>query len=117
MTTVRKLWIGIGVLALLSPLGVVLPRLLGAGGAWGEWSAEEIEKISGFIPAGMKRLSELWKAPLPDYSVPGQGKGPLEESLGYILTGIIGIAFTAGVMFLLAKALARRDRSDRSDER
>ncbi|MHB8846596.1 MAG: PDGLE domain-containing protein [Nitrospirota bacterium] len=110
--TARKLWIGIGILALLSPLGVLLPRWLGAGGAWGEWSAEEIERISGFVPAGMKRLAELWKAPLSDYAVPGQGKGLLGESLGYILTGLIGIALTAGAMYVIAKLLARRNKSD-----
>ena len=110
--TVKKLWIGIGILAILSPLGVLLPRLLGAGGAWGEWSAEEIERISGFIPAGMKRLAELWNAPLSDYTVPGQGKGLLGESLGYILTGLIGIALTAGAMYTLAKLLARRNKGD-----
>ena len=115
MTTAKKLWIGIGILAILSPLGVLLPRWLGAGGAWGEWSAEEIERISGFIPAGMKRLAELWKAPLPDYAVPGQGKGLLGESLGYILTGLIGIALTAGAMYVLAKLLARRNKSDDTD--
>lgn len=112
MTTIKKLWIGIGILAVLSPLGVLLPRWLGAGGAWGEWSAEEIERISGFIPAGMKRLAELWNAPLSDYAVPGQGKGLLGESLGYVLTGLIGIALTAGAMYVLAKLLARRNKGD-----
>lgn len=114
-STFRRLWIAIGVLALLSPLGVLLPRWLGAGGAWGEWSAEEIERISGFIPGGMKRLAELWQAPLPGYAVPGQGKGLLGESLGYILTGLIGIAMTAGAMYALAKLLARRNRNNDDD--
>ena len=116
MTTVKKMWIAVGILALLSPLGVILPRWLGTGGAWGEWSADEIERILGFIPAGMKRLTDLWKAPLPDYAVPGQGKGLLGESVGYILTGFIGIALTAGVMYVLAKLLARKNKAGRSDE-
>jgi cobalt/nickel transport protein len=113
-TTVRKLWIGIGVLALLSPLGLIIPRWFGAEGAWGEWGPEEITKIAGFVPSGMKRLSELWRAPMPDYAVPGQGKGLLGKSLGYVLTGVIGIAFTAGAMYILTKLLKRRNRSGRS---
>jgi hypothetical protein len=112
MSTVRKLWIGIGILALLSPLGVIVPKWFGAEGAWGEWGLDEIEKITGFVPAGMKRLAERWKAPLPDYAVPGQGRGLAGESLGYVLTGIIGVAFAGGAMYILAKLLARRKKSD-----
>jgi hypothetical protein len=117
MTIVKKLWIAIGILALLSPLGVILPRWLGAEGAWGEWSADEIERLSGFIPDGMKRLTDLWKAPLPDYTVPGQGRGLLGESVGYLLTGLIGIALTAGAMYVLAKMLTRKNKTGRSNER
>lgn len=112
--TVRNLWIGIGILALLSPLGMIIPKLLGAEGAWGEWGLDEIGKIVGYVPAGMKRLAERWKAPLPDYAVPGQGKGLPSESLGYVLTGVIGIAFTAGAMYILAKLLTRRNKDGRS---
>lgn len=113
--TVRRLWIGIGILALLSPLGLIIPKLLGAEGAWGEWGLDEIGKLTGFVPAGMKRLADRWKAPLPDYAVPGQGNGLGGESLGYFLTGVIGIAFTAGAMYILAKLLARRNKDGRSD--
>jgi len=108
MSTMKKLWIGIGILALLSPLGVILPKMFGAKGAWGEWGLKEIEKIAGFVPAGMKRLAETWKAPLPDYALPGQGKGPAVESFGYVLTAIIGVVLTAGLMYLLTKLLVRR---------
>jgi len=108
MSTMKKLWIGIGILALLSPLGVILPKMFGAEGAWGEWGLQEIEKVAGFVPAGMKRLAETWKAPLPDYTLPGQGKGLVIESFGYAVVAIIGVAFTAGLMYLLAKLLVRK---------
>jgi hypothetical protein len=109
MTTVKKLWIGIGILILLTPLGVVAPKWFGAEGAWGEWGLDEIEKVAGFVPHGMKRLGEIWKAPLPDYALPGQSKGLAVESLGYVLSAIIGIAFTAGVVYLLTKLLGRKN--------
>ncbi|HUJ16905.1 MAG TPA: PDGLE domain-containing protein [Nitrospirota bacterium] len=108
MKTATKLWIVIGILALLSPLGIILPKMVGAGGAWGEWGLPEIEKAVGFVPEGMKRVAELWKAPLPDYALPHQGKGLLAESFGYVLSAIIGIVFTAGVMYLLTKLLGRK---------
>jgi cobalt/nickel transport protein len=108
MTTVKKLWVGIGVLALLSPLGLILPSLFKAEGAWGEWNLDEIERIAKFAPLGMKRLAGIWKAPMPDYTVPGQRTGMVGESLGYVFTAIIGIALVAGIMYLLAKLLGRR---------
>jgi hypothetical protein len=108
MTTTKKLWIGIGILALLSPLGLLVPALFGAGGAWGEWGIGTIEKIVGFIPEGMKRLASPGKAPLPGYAVPGQSTGLVNESFGYMLSAIIGIALVAAIMFLLAKLLIGR---------
>jgi hypothetical protein len=64
----------------------------------------------------MKRLATIWKAPLSDYAVPGQRTGLLGESLGYVLTGIIGVAITAGAMYILSKLLVRRNKTDRSDK-
>ncbi len=109
MANVKKLWLGIGILVLLSPLGLILPALFGAEGAWGEWGLDKIRKVAGFVPEGMKRLAETWKAPLPDYGMPGQGKGLLAESFGYIFTAIIGVAFTAGIMYLVSKLLGRKN--------
>jgi len=45
---------------------------------------------------------------LPDYTLPGQGKGLVIESFGYAVVAIIGVAFTAGLMYLLAKLLVRK---------
>jgi cobalt/nickel transport protein len=115
LSTVQRLWIAIGILALLSPLGVLIPKWIGAGGAWGEWGTDEIRTITGYIPAGMKHLAERWKAPLPDYAMPGQDNGLIGQSLEYIFTGIVGIAFTAGVMYILTKLLIRKKGNDRSD--
>jgi hypothetical protein len=107
--TTKKLWIGIGILLLLSPLGVIIPALFRSEGAWGEWGPEGIEKIVGFVPPGMKRIADIWKAPLPDYAVPGQSGGLVSEGLGYVVAGIVGVAATAGLMYLLAKMIARRN--------
>ena len=32
-------------LALLSPLGLILPRIMNAGAAWGEWGVDEIKNV------------------------------------------------------------------------
>ncbi len=115
MKTHKKLWIAIGILALFSPLGVVLPALFGAGGAWGEWSLAEIEKLVGFVPDGMRRFSEIWKAPLQDYTVPRQGSGIVHTGMGYLLAGLIGFAATAVAAYLIGKLLARRERNGGSE--
>ena len=109
MTTTKKLWIGIFILVLLSPLGLILPALFGAEGTWGEWGAHQIEKLAGFVPEGMRRLAGRWKAPMPDYAVPGQGHGLAGNGFGYILSAIVGVAAVAGLMYLLTKLLVRKD--------
>jgi hypothetical protein len=110
MTTTKKLWIGIGILALLTPLGLIIPVLFGAGGAWGEWGAEEFNRLIGYVPEGMQKLAHLWKSPLKDYTVPGQEQGLAHRGLGYVLTAFIGVAITAGLAYLLANLLGRKNR-------
>jgi cobalt/nickel transport protein len=105
-----KLWIGIGILVLLSPLGIIIPGYCGAKGAWGEWGLDQIEKLVGFVPEGMRRIAHIWRAPMTDYAVPGQGTG-LGGGLGYLLAGILGVGATAGLMYLVTKLLLRRNGS------
>jgi len=101
----RKLWIGIAILIILSPVGLILPELLKAGGAWGEWGADEVEKIAGYVPRGLKKLSELWKVPIPDYAFSGWEQG-LKSYIGYIFSGIIGAAL---VSILIGKIFAGKN--------
>jgi cobalt/nickel transport protein len=108
MAKTKNLWIVIGILALLSPLGIIIPGYFGAGGAWGEWSLEQIEKIAGFMPEGMRRIAGTWKAPMPNYGVSGQGAVGLHSGLRYLLSGILGIAVTAGLVYLLTKMLLHK---------
>jgi cobalt/nickel transport system permease protein len=114
--------LALGVLVLLSPLGLYLPDKLKAGSAWGEWSSEEIQaemaQESGrherYVPEGLQRVEESgWKAPLPDYALPGQESAPLSAlSLSYILSGAIGVV-VLGVLILLGhKIFARKDDAD-----
>ena len=101
MTLAKKLWIGIGVLIVLSPIGLILPDHFKAGAAWGEWTAREIRVLTGYVPEGMDKLSSLWNAPMPGYA----GNG-----LGYIIAAIFGITIIAGIVFLAGIFLKRRDR-------
>ncbi len=104
----KKLWIGIGILILLSPLGIILPEIFKSGGAWGEWGVDEIEKIAGYVPKGLKKLSELWRSPIPDYSFSGW-EGFLKSSIAYIISGIIGVGLVVLVSILIGRFLARKN--------
>ena len=60
--------------------------------------------------ANIQKLSELWKAPLPDYAFQGwEGKDIFSMSFAYIISAIVGIAIIAGVAFLIGKVLAKED--------
>lgn len=109
MRTTSKFWIALAILALLSPLGLILPAVFHAGGAWGEWSAEELRKLIGFVPSGMERLSRLWNAPLPAYTVPNQHPGIAHQALGYVATALIGLAVTAAFAYIIARIFGRKD--------
>jgi len=109
MTTFhKKIWAGIGVMALLSPLGLILPEKFKAGDAWGEWGTDSIKEMIGYVPAGLARLSELWKAPLPDYGPGKEGASMAAQSGWYILSGALGIALCFVAMLTLKKALLKK---------
>ena len=108
MKTTAKLWIGIGILALLSPLGLILPERFKAGDAWGEWGIDAFKEIFGYVPVGLRKLSNLWSAPFSDYALNGQqDKGLCQLSLGYIASAVIGILVTVCAVMLLGRFLSK----------
>lgn len=102
----KKLWIGIVILIFLAPIGLILPKILKAGGAWGEWGADELKDIIGYIPEGLKRLSEIWSAPLSGYTFHGWDKG-LKSCMAYIISGLLGVALIVAIVYILAHILKR----------
>ncbi|MEO8197542.1 MAG: cobalt transporter CbiM [Thermoanaerobaculia bacterium] len=93
----RGLWALLGLLLVLSPLG-----LLAAGSAWAEWSPAEladpaargaIAAASGGValpvatPSGLVRLAAVWTAPLPDYA-PAFLRS---AAMGYLVSALVGV--------------------------
>lgn len=104
----KKIFIGLLALALLSPLGLLLPELFHSEGAWGEWSIEKVEKQTGQTPAGMKKDANLWKAPVPGYAV-GKGSDSLLKRSGYyFLSGVVGIGVIALLTFGAYKLISKK---------
>jgi hypothetical protein len=111
--TKRRLWAIVIILAVLTPIGLWLPERLGAGDAWGEWGAEDLGEQVGFIPPGLARLSDWWKAPAPDYAPPGWEDRPFAvQSAAYIASALLGIAVCAFAVWLLGRWLAKNERQD-----
>ncbi len=105
----RKLWILLAVMVVLTPLGLWIPTLFGAGSAWGEWGPAELQKLVGFVPKGFSQLQSAWSAALPGYTIPGLS-GPVGEAVGYIIAAVVGVALVAGIGYGLTWLLGRRAR-------
>lgn len=105
----KKLWRGLILLILISPLGLILPRALDSGPAWGEWGLEEIGRRLGYVPEELKRIAQFWPAPVPDYQMKGFEGSGWGSNLAYILCGILGVALIVLFALLLGRALARRN--------
>jgi len=103
----RPLWIAMGALMILTPLGI-----LAAGSAWGEWAVadfsnagtrQQIEAVSrhqpapAVAPSGMRRLASFWTAPMPRYAPPFLKSA----SFGYLLSSMAGTGLIIlGVVFM-----------------
>ncbi|MBF0564556.1 MAG: PDGLE domain-containing protein [Nitrospirae bacterium] len=102
-----KLWTGLLILALLTPLGVILPKAFNAGDAWGEWGIDKLEKLVGYAPEGLKKLSDLWKAPIPDYNFGGEKASMAVQVISYVASGLIGILVISLVMYVISRFIAK----------
>jgi len=110
MKTISKLWILLAILAVAAPIGLVLPAHFKAGPGWGEWGLEDVKTLAGYIPKGLERLSSLWCAPIPAYTLKGWGGRPMSSlSLAYIMSAIVGVIVTAAAIFAIGKFLMKKD--------
>lgn len=110
MTRYRPLWIALLAMALASPLGLYAPEWVKAGAAWGEWSLEEVKRMVGYAPSGMEQITDLWKAPIPDYAFRGQEDAPLvQRRVSYIFSALVGIGLCGGTTFVVTRWLTKRE--------
>ncbi len=105
----KKLWRGLLIIAILTPIGIYLPRITGSGEAWGEWGTEAFEKIFGYVPEGMKRIADIWKAPISDYNFGGEGASFGAQAFYYIMSAFIGIAVIIGMVYFISRIWGRHE--------
>jgi cobalt/nickel transport system permease protein len=109
--TLRPLWLGLGLLLILTPLGI-----LATGSAWGEWMASDYADpalrrqiaASSFAqpapsqaPAGLERLSSVWTAPFGRYAPPYIRTA----AVGYLLSAMFGTGLILLACFLIGRFL------------
>jgi cobalt/nickel transport protein len=104
----KKLWSGLVIMALLSPLGVFLPSWFRAEDAWGEWSSEQLKEMLGFTPVGLEELADLWKAPIADYNPGGDGASIWIQAVWYVFSAIIGTIIVSCVVYALSRFVGRK---------
>ena len=108
MKITTKFYIGIILLALLTPIGLFLPKHFRAGAAWGEWGIAEIRNMAGYVPRGMERLAQIWNAPVPDYKFRGQeGNGTARASLSYVFSAICGSGLVVLVAYIVGRWIVK----------
>ncbi|MBY0756370.1 cobalt transporter CbiM [Clostridium sardiniense] len=90
-TAFKSSIIAIIVMIILTPIGLIT-----SGAAWGEWGADEVKDLIGYIPKGMN--SGFSYHALGD----GYGFSGLGSVTGYILSAVIGVA----VLIILFKVIA-----------
>jgi cobalt/nickel transport system permease protein len=114
--SLRRMWIGIALLTVLTPLGIVA-----VGNAWGEWSPQDFISAEGrrqiaaasrnasapaHLPRGLERLSALWTAPMSRYS-PAFIRS---ASFGYLASAMVGVGLIICFGLVLQPLLGARGR-------
>ncbi len=94
--------------AVIAPLGLIAP-----GFAYGEGSTMDVQNAFGYVPGGLRELSNVFSAPLSGYNLPlpffSDANAPLwHAAIGYEITGILGILLIGAIMLLLGRVLVRR---------
>jgi predicted PurR-regulated permease PerM len=103
----KKILVILLLLCLLTPIGILLPAFFNTGDAWGEWSAQTVKELVGYVPKGLEKYSDIWKAPLTDYSVKREDSSIVHRSGYYLVSGIIGATITYIAMLLITGLIIR----------
>ncbi len=103
----KKLLAGLLIMAVLSPLGILLPKQFSAGDAWGEWDIGKIERLIGYVPEGMKKIAGIWKAPVRDYNFGGENSPLVAQALYYIISGFLGIIVAVRFVYLIYRLFVK----------
>jgi hypothetical protein len=103
----KKILIVLLLLCLLAPIGILLPMFFNTGDAWGEWSAQTVKELVGYVPKGLAKYSDVWKAPLSDYAINNSDTSVVHKSGYYIVSGLVGATVAWVVVLIITKLIVR----------
>lgn len=106
----KKILIILILLCLITPVGILLPMYFNTGEAWGEWSAQTVKSLIGYVPNGLAKYSDIWQAPINGYTMNGGDKSVVHQSGYYVVSCIIGATIAYLVMLVISKIITRNDR-------
>lgn len=105
-TTNKKSLYGLLVaLILLSPLG-----LLASGTAWGEWDAEGVKGLVGYVPKAFKN-GFSFNAIAPDYAPSG-----MPDKIGYIVSAVAGVAILLIIFKIISSIKRDKDLQNKASQ-
>ncbi len=99
----QKLFLGLLALALLTPLGIVIPKIFHAEETWGEWDTGHLRGVLGYVPERLARGAHIWHAPAAGYSFSKDGACLASQLFFYFIAGMAGLALIAIAVVLLAR--------------
>jgi len=105
----KKILVMLLLLCLITPIGILLPMFFNAGNAWGEWSAQTLKDLIGYVPQGLAKYSDVWKAPIADYTINSGDRSVVHQSGFYIVSGILGATVTYVVMLLVSRLIIKNE--------
>jgi len=109
--SLQPIWMGMGLLMLLTPLGI-----LATGTAWGEWMASDFsspevraqiadaslhQAAPASAPQGLEQMSQVWTAPFSRYAPPYIRSA----KFGYLLSAMFGAGLVMLACFLLVRLM------------
>ena len=106
----RNLLIWLLILVILVPLGIIA-----SGTAYGEWGADELQSLIGYVPAGFASLNNLYHAPIPDYGT-DWANSFIGQSLGYYVAAIMGVGLLGVLFFLIGRQLTKGKQDTSKDQ-
>jgi len=111
MTKIQwKLWVSLLVMALFTPLGILLPAKFKAGEAWGEWGTNSLAKLIGYVPKELMRFADVWQAPIPDYDLAGDTASHSLQAVSYITSGFIGMLAVGLLTYLILWLMGKNEK-------
>jgi len=106
----KKILVILLALCLITPIGILLPMFFNAGDAWGEWSAQTVKALIGYVPDGLARYSGVWTAPIADYTLNNADRSVVHQSGFYIVASIIGATLTFFVMLIISRLIIKNEK-------